>query len=29
MAGFDACRGPFLVTVDAELSHPAWFVEEL
>jgi dolichol-phosphate mannosyltransferase len=29
MAGFDACRAPFVVTMDADLSHPAGFVEEL
>jgi len=29
IAGFDACHAPFLVTMDADLSHPALFVEEL
>ena len=29
MAGFEACRAPLVVTMDADLSHPAQFVEEL
>jgi dolichol-phosphate mannosyltransferase len=29
IAGFEACRAPVLITMDADLSHPAEFVEEL
>ena len=29
IAGFESCRTPFLVTMDADLSHPAQFLEEL
>jgi dolichol-phosphate mannosyltransferase len=29
IAGFEACSAPFLVTMDADLSHPAAFVEAL
>ncbi len=29
IAGFEACRAPYVVTMDADLSHPAEFVEEL
>jgi len=29
IAGFEACRSPFLITIDADLSHPAQFVSEL
>ena len=29
LAGFGNCRAPFVVTMDADLSHPPQFVEEL
>jgi dolichol-phosphate mannosyltransferase len=29
IAGFDASTAPFIVTMDADLSHPAQFVQEL
>ena len=29
LAGFDASTAPYIVTMDADLSHPAQFVEEL
>jgi dolichol-phosphate mannosyltransferase len=29
IAGFGACQAPFIITMDADLSHPTEFVEEL
>ena len=29
IAGFEACRAPYVVTMDADLSHPTQFVSEL
>ena len=28
-AGFEACQAPYILTMDADLSHPAQFVQEL